>query len=92
MIRVLGLLLGLLLMAMPLLHGSYIDAARIDPRLFAAPFFGILSLPTVSVVNGSLLAGHRDLRNRSESKFETPFVLPRRRNLPARAALSFVLA
>jgi tetratricopeptide (TPR) repeat protein len=27
---------------MPLLHGSYIDAARIDPRLFAAPFFGIL--------------------------------------------------
>jgi tetratricopeptide (TPR) repeat protein len=44
MIRVLGLLLGLLMVALPLLHSGYVDAARTTPQLLAAPFFGILFL------------------------------------------------
>ena len=45
MIRALGLLLGLLLLALPLLYySSYVDAARANPRLFAAPFIGIFFL------------------------------------------------
>jgi hypothetical protein len=43
MIRALGLLLGLLMVALPLLHSSsYVDAARSNPKLFMAPFLGIL--------------------------------------------------
>jgi tetratricopeptide (TPR) repeat protein len=42
MIRMLGLLLGLLMLAFTFANAGYLDAARSNPRLLFAPVFGIV--------------------------------------------------